>query len=989
MEFVNEQGKAVNVDGPIETENVGSTSTEVRENENGDLEVVVSVVDVPDELRNPENQDQGDVGAKVSLNAKAEDTNQKTKTEKVNTVQTIEEILGKSAIETVPPDSSKSNPYLARRLDNVNWSDFSYYEYAFEPSYSNLLDKDLKRKVAGKGAKLHTPKPPATTKKATKKSEPTFVSMDDFKRYFKDDTLSRGTEDASISKYFQTAEAMEINYPEFIDCHDQAIAKIDGYDPLYELYKWLDNEQKINFLNDIRVPRATSTAQYSTASFVYDIVDIGTPRTFSKYASMSVFLMFYYAYKSASNMFGSVFAYLTNAEFCATAIKARVIGSLQESWTVTIQDIHNTWYPVVKERMNSFKESEKTPAASNPPEVKKEQYPLPNSYDFTFFSPHSCNIGFRYIYRQEVRPVGIQAGEMVKTIPLGPKQVQKVSMKSSLKRKSTTSTETGTDFESSSDTNTVDRTTSDTADEETTTHDFNAEISGGYEGGGFKAEAKVGYAYKNNNVHKTNKQQFNESTVKTASKFRNQTKVTVNTETESGFETESSSEIQNPNDEIAVTYVYSKIHQIYEIYTGIAEIETVVFVAEPIPKPSEITANWLRKHSEALTPYISEAGVRRDMMAIVSNPEVFELKADHFDKINTAMDRVNENLSELAKNTGALANLDIVTEAQKNYSEANRALIENAKLINLRKQQLRRVQDYILKDIIFYCQKIWEAEEPSQRQMRYRKQKISFPTNWQMRPSDVAQEIGIEKVIDDDVTIEVHMQVSSKTETAYISDIIDPNLHLGFLGNYSIYKFRRPTWFSVLPETAIPMLGFLKGKFNDRERPGQIMDPEKALIRKELKNLRIEEVHDSNGIPLDISEDLALEIVDTLPKLRLETLGMTLAELKRYVEKNEESIRLQYPEYLYRKRNSRRVVVDTNNLMVDLLKGEGTILEDFKRTHRWIDMKKADQERIQLILENERRLQLLADENLGDPKVDKIVAIGSAEDFGISFNTTE
>ncbi len=55
--------------------------------------------------------------------------------------------------------------------------------------------------------------------------------------------------------------------------------------------------------------------------------------------------------------------------------------------------------------------------------------PPPSQHPFMTFIPGSINLGLRLVYRQEWRYLGNQRGEVIRTIPLGPKQVERVSTK--------------------------------------------------------------------------------------------------------------------------------------------------------------------------------------------------------------------------------------------------------------------------------------------------------------------------------------------------------------------------------------------------------------------------------------------------------------------------------------------------------------------------------------------------------------------------------
>src|SRR5690606_2762193 len=72
----------------------------------------------------------------------------------------------------------------------------------------------------------------------------------------------------------------------------------------------------------------------------------------------------------------------------------------------------------------------------------------------------------------------------------------------------------------------------------------------------------------------------------------------------------------NPNDEIAVTYVYSKLQRQYEISTFLAQLNTVVFVAERVPSRSELTSQWFRKHAGVLADALLDDAFADDLRRV-------------------------------------------------------------------------------------------------------------------------------------------------------------------------------------------------------------------------------------------------------------------------------------------------------------------------------------------------------------------------------------
>jgi hypothetical protein len=97
-----------------------------------------------------------------------------------------------------------------------------------------------------------------------------------------------------------------------------------------------------------------------------------------------------------------------------------------------------------------------------------------------------------------------------------------------------------------------------------------------------------------------------------------------------------------------------------------------------------------------------------------------------------------------------------------------------------------------------------------------------------------------------------------------------------------------------------------------------------------------------------------------------------------------------YADYLFRKSRTQVLLLETNNLLIDLRAGVMSILEGFKKTHRYIDVLKADQEFRIMKSENRRRRKLIGKGNLGDPDVDKVTVVTGAKTIdGVNVSVLE
>ena len=166
------------------------------------------------------------------------------------------------------------------------------------------------------------------------------------------------------------------------------------------------------------------------------------------------------------------------------------------------------------------------------------------------FPPESINIGLRLVYRQEWRTLGNQDGEVIRTIPLGPRQTEKVSMKLVRRNKGTRELETVTATERTSEASDSTRDSSEIVEEASKTKQWEAKGDASFDIGFFKAGGGWGGSGESEKSSKETKTQLSETMQKTAHKMRRETKLVVSTESEVTFEETRASEITNPNDEV-------------------------------------------------------------------------------------------------------------------------------------------------------------------------------------------------------------------------------------------------------------------------------------------------------------------------------------------------------------------------------------------------------------------------------------------------------
>lgn len=411
------------------------------------------------------------------------------------------------------------------------------------------------------------------------------------------------------------------------------------------------------------------------------------------------------------------------------------------------------------------------------------------AYSFIPFDTSIVNFGLRLVYRQEWRTLGTQPGEIVRTIPLGPKQTEKISTKVLVNEKIVQTAETFTSLESDSESSNTTKDSTDIVKESANKFGFKTGTEGGGSWGAFSAKASMELSAETASSSKDTKSHLNESMVKTASKIRNESKVVVSVEKSSSEEYSSCSEIVNPNEEIAVTYVYSRLQRQYEIFTRLAEVNSVIFIPERVPAFSEINAEWLQRHAAIIAKALLDQSFVNDLALLVSEVEEAELDPGEQQFYLKAAEEAKDNLGKYTGLQGSLPDIFIgPQEAYQKQMDKNRVIQAKNKQYNKRKE---RLIEHIRRNILHYMRAIWEAEDTDQRMMRYAH--IYAPTLWV--PEYTQDELeGAESGW---FRCEYFPDLSEESMKP-LTEIINPAGPLGYVGNYAVYNMRSDHDLSVL-----------------------------------------------------------------------------------------------------------------------------------------------------------------------------------------------
>jgi hypothetical protein len=670
---------------------------------------------------------------------------------------------------------------------------------------------------------------------------------------------------------------------------------------------------------------------------------------------------------------------------------------------------------------------------------------LDDNYTFTPFPIGIVNFGLRLVYRQEWRPLGTQPGEIVRTIPLGPKQTEKVSTRVVINQRESRTAETFVSTETTTEASSVTRESSDVVEEASKSLKWHVDVEASASYGFGSGSVKSGVAGETASSSKDTKSRLNEAMEKTSSRMRRDMKVVVSTERSVTEEITQASEITNPNDEVAVTYVYSKLQRQYEIQTKLAEVQSVVFIPERIPAWNEIDEGWVRRHDWILNKVLLDSSFEEDLAEIAREPEDVAF-TDTDDVIAGAAKNARDAISEYKTYTGGTLP-DLFSSVQSGYERS----MERTRGVELnrrrRSQRSERFLRHVRENILHYMRAIWSAEDADQRLRRYSRMLVG--TRWTFSPTSPPDPTNPELEVAGEFLPDL-----SPSSLRPLTDVINPAGPVGYAGNYAVYYLKSdPTLLDLNQALTLVRSHYVRFDVTVSDQQGNpVAVRQAAAVSPRYRDTTYElkrtaggwtATEGRSGLPVDaldldggtgasfdgltvrfdatpgngttfqvrllatgLLEDPELRLLRLLQPLPKGADAATffspelLADMATYVPElavqlpadlsggwgststeARETARRSYHMYLLLKEHTRRFLLETNNLLVDLEVGQTPGLELFKRLHRVVDVLKEVEEASRRSLENARRRGRLEDQDYADPDIEQVTVIGGADEL--------
>jgi hypothetical protein len=664
---------------------------------------------------------------------------------------------------------------------------------------------------------------------------------------------------------------------------------------------------------------------------------------------------------------------------------------------------------------------------------------LPGDWPFVPFPPEEPLFGLRVVHRQTWRRQGYARGGLVRTIPLAPRETRRISVRVSRRTRVTRGFEEAVSLETTMEQATTTKGTDEVVGEATSklSHHTDAEVSGGYEEF-FQARVSDGLSEETGTTSRHTKTQLNELMAKTAARLRRDTKVTVTSETETGFEETTASELANPNDEVAITYLYHRLQEQFWVHAEIAEVNSVVLVPEPLPAWQDIDASWIRDYADPIGRALLDERYRPVLDVITTEPPDLDYPTtDVYAKAAAAGTVAAQDYKAFTGGTMP----DLLASGQQFFAQDFQRRTELAVDAKRRKHQAAGLVAHVRRNILHYLRAVWASEDYDQRIQRHGRRLV--PTAWVFVPATLtgsgAGPLDVEGTF-----------VPDPTSVRPLSDVIDPTGPVSWLFNCAIYRLRddpklvnlhqalaylRATYarFAVTVTTSQgagvqvrQQVAYSPRRFADSftlewqtapagwrvSRPGvsgttPVPGPAEGML--DVRGVRLWlDGTPTAGAKIDVDLRVTPEVED--PHLRLVKLlnplpapgdeaklftTSVLADMARvlpdvglptsggWVDLDaaaQAAVLGSYHRYLLLRDSGRLVTVDTANLVLELEASTGVALEPFKRLHRYIDVLKEEEERRRRALDNTRRNRLLADGRLGDPDIERVTVVSDGAD---------
>ena len=643
---------------------------------------------------------------------------------------------------------------------------------------------------------------------------------------------------------------------------------------------------------------------------------------------------------------------------------------------------------------------------------------LAERYAFDVFAKNAINFGILITYRQTWEPQQYQVGDLVKTIPLAPKEIVRYTTRSVTKR-----SRAQKELDDNVQTRRTEAADTTRAEEEIVNKaiqktNFNVSATETFGGEGIDISATESGGGSTENQSAKTKKDFRESVLKSAQEYRQQHKVEIDVTESTETEEATFHEIQNPNDELAVTYLFYELQRTYKISEKIYKLTPVILVANQVPAPNEIDDAWLIENDWILNRVILDDSFKaaldyltKSFVGAEINIKVLEANAKtHKELVDRLSQQIEVQMSILAANErsvdaavsglvqsqqteGALnfvkrifdpigitgqANTGATDAAQAMVDYAketlDRATRERARLLSqmeVASTALQAAIDKLSAAVKEHYDRVAEVD----RLRAHVKENILYYMQaiWRQEPPDQRYF----RLYDLDVPVVTAVPSAGQAAT------VGGNPRGGVLGGLNA-ALGNGTFTVTLPKPALDI---------KIQKLSEIADIDNVIAYK--GNYMVFALNENNYITwqmmqdyVQVGDELLLHDPDESGNYGIDDLQKLATSVYRADPNRFDAMKDDFKQMLIERLTSTRkdselVIVPTTSLYIECLVGTHPLLEDFKLIHRALDVKKVQAEVRHAELENIRLAARALKGKDDDPDIDKKIVVENANDLVI------
>lgn len=628
-------------------------------------------------------------------------------------------------------------------------------------------------------------------------------------------------------------------------------------------------------------------------------------------------------------------------------------------------------------------------------------------YAFTIYAARRCpeeersvNFGILVTYRQKWEPLGYQPGELVKTIPLAPKEVRKFSKKVVWKNRRSEKEVANNLRSRREEMSETARTEDEIIRRANTKTNFNLSAEADFNILMVSGKATTKFDKEDAAASEEVKKEFREAVLKSAEEFKQEHSFEINTEETRDVEAEETGEISNPNEEIPVTFLFYELQRRYRISEQIHRVRPVIFVAQEVPQPDEIDEDWLVAHDWILRRVILDDSFLPALTylatKLVGDEFALEELRKNMELQRDVVEKLKEEITTIREQTGSrYAALERSIERRADLAEKGDEgfLVKSHEFMfgsgSGATEESVRIREEASKDA-------YERAAKEEKESRARLEREITALN-------AATEIYTKSLREhlDRKAQALRLRVHIKQNILYYMQAIwshePPDQRFFRLHKVKVPKFTGQLKYTVSPANnatnAYPHWNTNPVRVDvecDLNLPlefttlAEVADLENLLGYK--GNYMIFPLKEGNCLtdfmmtPY-MDPALGLRDPDEFGNWTLEEFSKYVCCLKKSMGENRfrdirDSLRNHYQRLLSAPhRSSEEIVVSTGSLFIEALPGAHPILEDFKLKHRAMDVKKVQSEIRKAELENIRAAARILSAEYEDPDIDKKIVI--------------